>query len=293
MELSIFLTIIAIIIATLSVIGLDIFLIPNKINYLIDFHATWASKFSSPKIMSVTYKIIGFSALVILVIGFLMNGGLNFLSNTLNQVSSSTNQVSSSINQVSSTTNQMTISPSESDIASSKIDTTNLSTVRIVYATGAFTAVTATNRKIVASPGQFLNGSVTLDVNNKLFNSNTPLIGTSSWGNHSTSWWVVNNWVTSGNSVTVATISLSAPQEPGIYYIIFAFRDEKTGGEVASATDWSVGHDVWNDGNDIADFNTGQIAQALQNGVTVVNWLNSNGYQPTYVPADVVEVIVR
>jgi len=87
-------------------------------------------------------------------------------------------------------------------------------------------------------------------------------------------------------------VQLSAPPQAGIYYIIFAFRGELTGAQMASATNWPLGYEVWNDGNDIADFSSTQISEAQQNGVTVVNWLYTSGYLPTYTPACAITLVV-
>jgi hypothetical protein len=173
-----------------------------------------------------------------------------------------------------------------------QIGTAFNSTLRIVSGSGTFSSVSATSLTIAVSPGQMLNGSVTLNAYNNWSNGAiVPLIGTPSWGNDSTSWWLINGNIPMGISAYTTNIDLSAPLQPGIYYIIFAFRGEVSGDQVASATNWPVGHDVWNDGNDIAEFNATQIALAQQNGVTVDNWLYTNGYQPTYVPADAIKVV--
>jgi hypothetical protein len=86
MDLSI-LVAIAIIVTILIIIGLEI-LFPHKTNDF-DFQAIRTSDFSRLKIEPATLKLIGLSALVILIIGSLLIGGFYFLSYTLNQAPSS------------------------------------------------------------------------------------------------------------------------------------------------------------------------------------------------------------
>jgi hypothetical protein len=171
-------------------------------------------------------------------------------------------------------------------------------TLFIVNGSGTFSSISATSLTITVSPGQVLSGSVTLDANNPYpSNDIVPLIGTPSWGNDSTSWWLIDGWLPVGSSTRTTNVQLSAPLEPGTYYVIFAFQAEETGDQVASATNWRVGYDVWGDGNDIAEFNATQIAQAQQIGATVDNWLvlgptGTPTYVPISVPADAITVVV-
>jgi hypothetical protein len=96
MDLPILVTIIALIIVILFVIGLDLFLSQNKIKD-VDFRAIRASNFSRLKIKPATLKVIGFIVLVILIIGLLLIGGFYFLSQTLNQALSPQSTVSPTI----------------------------------------------------------------------------------------------------------------------------------------------------------------------------------------------------
>jgi hypothetical protein len=124
-----------------------------------------------------------------------------------------------------------------------------------------------------------------------------PLIYTPSWGNDSNSWQLINGWIPIGQSTQQAQVSLTAPSTPGTYDIIFAFSWEKTGDQVASASNWQFGYDVWDDGNDIAEFNTSQIASAQLNGYALDEWLfpGTNGtphYVSEYIPSDAITLIV-
>jgi len=167
------------------------------------------------------------------------------------------------------------------------------STLYLDSGSGTFASVSAANPTIYVSSGQLLSGTITLIANNNIPpNCVVPLIGTPSWGEHSTSWWLIHSWLPYGSSIQTTNVQLYAPSQAGIYYIIFAFRGELTGEQMASATNWPLGYVVWNDGNDIADFSSSQISEAQQNGVTVVNWLYTDGYKPTYTPACAIKVVV-
>jgi hypothetical protein len=124
-----------------------------------------------------------------------------------------------------------------------------------------------------------------------------PLIYTPSWGEDSNTWQLINGWIPIGQSTQPAQVSLTAPSTPGTYQIIFAFSWEKTGDQVASASNWALGHDVWGDGNDIAEFNATQIASAQLNGYALDEWLfpeadGTTQYVAEYIPSDAITLNV-
>ena len=85
---------------------------------------------------------------------------------------------------------------------------------------------------------------------------------------------------------------MTAPTTPGVYHLNFAFEWELTGDQVASGTNWAVGHDVWGDGNDIATFSQSQVQEGQQNGYTEDQWLYTTGYAHQYVPMDALTIDV-
>jgi hypothetical protein len=172
-------------------------------------------------------------------------------------------------------------------------------TLQIVSGSGSFSSVSPANKILNVYSGATLNGTVNLQT----FAEGcdfcvVPLIYTPSWGNDSTSWQLINSGIpNSGYSSQTANVSLTAPTRPGVYYIIFAFQWEIGGDHVASASNWALGYDVWNDGNDIAEFNAAQISSAQLNGYALDEWLygGPNGttvYEPQYVPSDAITLIV-
>jgi len=167
------------------------------------------------------------------------------------------------------------------------------STLHIISGTGQFSSVSS-NKTIVVPPGEQLNGEITME-KNSIYPDNwsTPMIGTPSWGNASISWWQISNSTPIGKSNLTTQINLTAPETPGIYYIIFAFSCEQTGGQVASATDWHNKEIVWGDGNDLATLNASQIAQLQTKGFVTSIWLGENRkYGPADTIGDAIAVIV-
>ncbi len=173
-------------------------------------------------------------------------------------------------------------------------------TVQIEAGTGPFSVLSPTTKVLTVQPGAYLNGKITLLLLNQLPSSDgAPLIGTPSWGNDSTDFWTISSWIGTGMLSITPSITLTAPSQPGTYYLIFAFQAEIGGDHVASATNWQrvekdvSGKDVWNDGNDIAEFTASQIAQAQHFGCTTNKILMQGGYVLTYTPADAVTISVR
>ncbi len=166
--------------------------------------------------------------------------------------------------------------------------------LRLMSGTGDFSPISATNRTLYVRPGAMLNGSITLGALNLGPSSAVaPLIYTPSWGNPAESWKLIQNSLPSGRSEQAVQLSLQVPTDPGTYHIIFAFQWEVGGDHVASATNWSLKTDIWNDGNDIAALNDDQLARAQLDGYTRIKWLVTSGYTLEYVPVDAVTLVVK
>ena len=172
--------------------------------------------------------------------------------------------------------------------------------IRISSGTGTFASVSDANNVLRVPPGTTLNGTITLETQNLgPSGAVAPLIYTPSWGDHSTSWKLINGWIPTGQSEQQAQVSLVTPTTPGVYHIIFAACWEIGGDHVASATTWGLGKDTWNDGNDIAEFNATQISSAQLNGWATNSEMygpdsshSTTWYQQRYYPADAITLIV-
>jgi hypothetical protein len=173
-----------------------------------------------------------------------------------------------------------------------RIDPLAESYVHLISGTGSFSTISAGSKVINVVPGAIITGSITMNVKNDMSGSAVaPLIGTTSWGTHSTSFWTVNNWIGTGTGTyTSSDISLTAPSAPGTYYLIFAFNGEMESGQVASTTNWRIGSMQWEDGNDVADYNATQIAEAQANGRTLVNYQFLEGAARFTMPSDVLVI---
>ena len=96
-----------------------------------------------------------------------------------------------------------------------------------------------------------------------------PLIYTPSWGEPSTSWHEINSWIPANESDQPASVSVTVPTTPGVYHVLFAYFWEIGAEHVASGTNWQVGTNNWNDGDEVARYSATQIAQGQANGMTV------------------------
>jgi hypothetical protein len=165
--------------------------------------------------------------------------------------------------------------------------------IRIQKGSGVFKDISPTNKTIVVTPESSLSGTVALLVRNEGSpGAVAPLIGTPSWGDSRTGFWTIAGWFNTGEGTVSAPVQLVAPNKPGTYYILFAMQLEMDGANVASGTNWAVNHNVWGDGNDIAQFTPAQITEAQHRGCAVDAWLMQNGSQQTAVPSDAIAVIV-
>ena len=92
-------------------------------------------------------------------------------------------------------------------MAQQSIQTNFGSTLWISAGSGTFSSISKTSLTINVAPGQILSGSITLQANNN-FPSDAiiPLIGTPSWGDQTTSWWLINSWLTTGTSYQTTNV---------------------------------------------------------------------------------------
>lgn len=168
--------------------------------------------------------------------------------------------------------------------------------LHIQSGTGDFSFLSPAMKTLRVAPGVTLTGTVTMNAANLGPGfALAPMIDTPSWGDPSTSWQSVQGNVPPGQSQQTAQVSLSVPQQPGTYYLIFAFQwglGGFRGGHVASATNWNLQRDVWRSGDDIASLPVSQIHGAQVRGYTSMNWLMVGGYRAQYVPLDAITLIV-
>lgn len=165
--------------------------------------------------------------------------------------------------------------------------------IQIETGTDLFSQLSPVNKSITVHPEAPLFGQIEASVLDQAPTYPGFLIGTPSWGDDSKSYWTIENLLNTDTSTMRTSISLTTPAQSGVYFIIFAFQLETGGDYAASATNWSVGKDIWNDGNDIAEFTSSQIDQAQQFGCTINKRLWPDGPLPSYEPADAVTINVQ
>ena len=124
---------------------------------------------------------------------------------------------------------------------------------------------------IAASPGAPIRGSVRIAVHNGHGrNAMFPVGATTSWGRHQDSYWEIDGW-SPGMETTEYTVELDlkAPQGVGEYAIIFAAAAETSLAHVMSATHWAAASLRWDDGDDIAGWDTAQLDSAIRDGFVI------------------------
>ena len=157
------------------------------------------------------------------------------------------------------------------------------------------TSINISEPVVTVETGDSINGTIKIQVENGHGSSAVvPVIYTPTWGSHSTSYETVDSWADTGTSNYDVTIDLTAPDESGTYYIIFASAGQTNGSYIASFTQWTVGTPSWNDGNDLADYTESDMGNCLSTGSAEVSDLLSDGshvqttYGVTYIKINVI-----
>lgn len=165
--------------------------------------------------------------------------------------------------------------------------------IHIQTGTGTFAGLSPENKSVSVAAGQPLSGTINIAVHNGFpASAIAPLIGTASWGEPQSSWWLINPWLPIGDNTVKTDIHLLAPLLAGDYWIIFAFQGEMRGDQVASGTNWGIGYDIWEPGRGVATLTETQITEAQHCGFTKELRLYGIGPQETYLPADALTIHV-
>jgi serine/threonine-protein kinase len=157
------------------------------------------------------------------------------------------------------------------------------------------TAIDSRNSTLTVSPGVPIRGTIRINVrNDNSPNAVVPVVYTPTWGAHKDSWREVDPWISPGSKDYEVPMSLTAPTNPGTYYIIFASAGQTASHYVASMTAWPRGSSVWDDGNDLADLTDAEMKGALSNGFASVRVLDLDGtYKDTAIGCTYIKIIVR
>lgn len=180
-------------------------------------------------------------------------------------------------------------------IVVSTSDPANRSLVKVMGGTLAGQTITETNTTIMVAPGAAISGQFNVKVNSAWPSGSHLTMGvTPSWGDHASGFTQLDSgFATPANWTRDITVNYKAPNKPGVYYIITAFRDQASAAEVMSCTNASPGADVWNNGDDVADWTPVSVDRTNEFGNVYVDYLGLPGNSPRHVPAGAITVIVQ
>ncbi|RJS70404.1 PKD domain-containing protein, partial [Methanophagales archaeon] len=165
--------------------------------------------------------------------------------------------------------------------------------VKLISGTLAGQDINSSNPEITVSPDKQISGSFDISVKNTGHSGSIfPIVATPNWGSHESCYWSITGHQAPGIKTHTVNVVLTAPSKPGVYYIIVAGQWELSTANVASGTNWRVGENHWNDGNDLADWSTTKIEEAINSGLVIADWEKVEGMIKMYVPATAIRVKV-
>lgn len=148
--------------------------------------------------------------------------------------------------------------------------------------------IDAANPIIVARPGEPLTGSVDLSISSGFTYAAMAAGMTPSWGSHEHSMIDLGGFETPISRLRrTVPINLRAPSSEGEYLIAFVFRGEFNAAQILSATNWTTPNHrpIWNDGDDVADWTSAMIWDAIRNGRVCAPYRERSSSTYFYVPA--------
>jgi len=157
-------------------------------------------------------------------------------------------------------------------------------------------ALTPDSPVLTLAPGEAIEGEVVLRYSAYWTAASIILGAFPTWGDKHQNFQTISALATPVRDAVVRfPLNLPGPERPGDYHLIFAFAAETDSRWIASATNWSAGAPMWDDGNDLADLEGPALDEANQTGYLTVSWYftNINGYDTQRTPATVIDVRVR
>jgi hypothetical protein len=152
--------------------------------------------------------------------------------------------------------------------------------------------------ELTALRGASITGSVQCATFNTMdANAVAPFGYTWTWGARTSSIISISDWIPVGSSSWTVPIDLTAPTNPGIYYLLFGFSGEYTAEQVLSCDNWAAGGSIrWNDRNDYWDLDATRLAFAHTNGYAYLwPYRRASGaeeYALTAIPVLPIKIIV-
>jgi len=155
-------------------------------------------------------------------------------------------------------------------------------------------ALSPANRILHLRPGEMIRGEVTIRYSAFWPAASLVLAAVPTWGDKRKDFVTVSSLPTPVvNAVSRHSLSLAGPDAPGDYHLVLAFAAETDAVWIASGTNWGIGRPIWDDGNDLADLTTEDVAAANAQGSIHPDWIFKNGRRKGYLPTTVIEVRVR
>jgi len=156
------------------------------------------------------------------------------------------------------------------------------------------TVLTGDHHAIQAGVGESIRGMLKLRYWSYWGAAAVMLGATPTWGDKRHAFVTLAPLVTPAlNRGLEVPVSLPGPEHAGTYHLILFFQAEPDVQWIASGTNWTVGHAIWGDGNDIADWNESQLAAARSTGLVVTQVVRPQGRLTQFVPAAVIDIQVR
>ena len=154
-------------------------------------------------------------------------------------------------------------------------------------------SINPSNPTLTVNTGESITGTLKVQaIYSGPSNNVVPFGYTPSWGSHSGSYVTVNGWIPVGATTYTVPISLTAPNDAGTYYLIFASNCEMNLGWTMSQTNWTTGTMYWNDGNDIADLTESKLQSSLSTGYLYLDMLVGSSYKTSTYGIAYVKIVV-
>lgn len=168
-------------------------------------------------------------------------------------------------------------------------------TIHVTGGVLANQALSSSSWEISVDAGQTITGTVNISTNNLMISSAVAPFGyTWTWGPRETAVVEVNDWIPTGVTNWSVPISLTAPSEDGVYYILFGFNGEYNMSQVMSCHNWAAPTPIiWNDGNDYHDLDETRLEFAHINGYAQEwEYYFSSGRTTWEIPVAPIKIIV-
>jgi hypothetical protein len=147
---------------------------------------------------------------------------------------------------------------------------------------------------VVVRPRQRIQGKLDLYYSAYWGAASVLLVAVPTWGRGPRDAWTVAALATPTIGSTIsAPFDFTAPGTPGRYRLVICFEAESAATDIASGTNWTIGHQVWDDGNDVGKWSEEMWKEALAHGRVSTHWLRPSGMHPHTLAATWIEFHVQ